>query len=394
VEFPLSGKFILFNPRLPFYETEQVSRRLNSLVELPDHFWLATSGSTAQSKGEIKWVSLSIPAVLAAAQGVNTHLAVSETDFWLHALPFFHVGGLGILARAHLSGSKWKDALIVQKDGFRQWEPHHFYQRAVETEATLSALVPTQVYDLLKLGYKSPTTLRAIIVGGAALSVELYNEARASGWKLLPSYGLTECCAQVATASLSSLRSDKAVEQLPGLKILPHVQIRTEKNISGAPLQMRGSSLLSGYAFLREGGKPDVFVDPKVDGWYQSEDLGEIKSGSLVVAGRNTDFVKVGGESVDLTRLNGIFEKLKVDLKPNVDLVITAIPDSRLGHYIAGIYEGSHPECPVPVQEFFDQFNKMVLPFERVRSIHGIKKIPRSPLQKLLKAELLDELKL
>ena len=36
--------------------------------------------------------------------------------------------------------------------------------------------------------------------GGGAVSDELYRDARALGWRVLPSYGMTECCSQVATA--------------------------------------------------------------------------------------------------------------------------------------------------------------------------------------------------
>ena len=42
------------------------------------------------------------------------------------------------------------------------------------------------------------------MTGGGALDPSLYKQARDLGWPLLPSYGLTECGSQVATASLSS----------------------------------------------------------------------------------------------------------------------------------------------------------------------------------------------
>ena len=67
--------------------------------DLAGHLLFSTSGST----GVGKWVALSRPALLASAQAVNVHLGVREDDHWLLALPTFHVGGMGIVARTYLA---------------------------------------------------------------------------------------------------------------------------------------------------------------------------------------------------------------------------------------------------------------------------------------------------
>src|ERR1700685_3894693 len=94
--------YVLINPKIPAGESEQIKNGLTHFAPLVGHFWLATSGSS----GHLKWVALSKAAVLASATSVNRHLESSSKDVWLHALPDFHVGGLGIWARAHLSGAK------------------------------------------------------------------------------------------------------------------------------------------------------------------------------------------------------------------------------------------------------------------------------------------------
>lgn len=384
MDFPLKGTHVLFNPRQPAHEVSDVTGRLESLAGIQDHFWLATSGSSAQNPGELKWVALSMKSVRAAALAVNRHLEAASSDIWIHALPFFHVGGLGILARAHINGAQWVDGLLIQADGFRQWDCRAFYEKASESKATLSALVPTQVYDLVQAGLKSPPSLRAIVVGGAALNEELYARARALGWKLLPSYGLTECGAQVATACLSTLES---ISDFPALKILSHIEIRSTAQ---GQLQMHGPSLLTGFALLRRERNRDTFIDPKVDGWFTSEDRGEVRSGFLLPQGRALDFVKIGGESVDLTRLSSVFERLKMELNLETDIVITSIADPRLGHSIAVFYAGSPPiQCPPEVERLIEKFNESVAPFEKIRQIYQVPLIPRSALQKVLKAELL-----
>jgi acyl-coenzyme A synthetase/AMP-(fatty) acid ligase len=56
------------------------------------------------------------------------------------------------------------------------------------------------------------------------------------------------------------------------------------------------------------------------------------------------------------------------------------MPDERLGHVI-------HLATTIE-PTFADAFNARVHPFERIRAIHRVDEIPRSPLGKLLRAEL------
>jgi acyl-coenzyme A synthetase/AMP-(fatty) acid ligase len=47
----------------------------------------------------------------------------------------------------------------------------------------------------------------------------------------------------------------------------------------------------------------------------------------------------------------------------------------------------------MPINEIVERFNQAVLPFERIREVHYVEEIPRSPLRKVLKADLLKALK-
>src|SRR5438045_3187840 len=77
------------------------------------HLFVVTSGST----GTFKIVALSKQAVLASAIAVNERLVATNRDIWCRVLPLFHVGGLGILARAHVSGAR-----VIE----REWDPQSF----------------------------------------------------------------------------------------------------------------------------------------------------------------------------------------------------------------------------------------------------------------------------
>lgn len=330
IDWLSSESHVLLNPRMP----EDERRRLESfVVELPGHIWVATSGTT----GALKLTALSKRALLASAAAVNRHLRSDAQDVWLCVLPAFHVGGLGIYARAFLSGAR------VVRSG---WE-----------DVTLASLVPAQVSDLVRDRIVAPASLRAVVVGGGALSEELFGAARGLGWPLLPSYGMTECCSQVATATLQSRE----------LILLDHMEARIEED---GRLALRSEALLSGYA-TEEG-----FIDPKVGGWFVTEDLASLDGRLLRIEGRRGDFVKIGGESVDLSRLDRILASL------GADAAVFAVPDERLGHVIAlAVASGD-------ADEIARAFDARVFPFERARRVIRVAEIPRTPLGKIMRSRL------
>src|SRR5262249_22669507 len=144
---------------------------------------------------------------------------------------------------------------------------------------------------------KPPATLRAIIVGGARLQPELYSQAQKLGWPLLPSFGMTETASMIATAK---------TPRDPTLHILTHMQVSTTAE---GYLQLEGPSLFTPYAHSH-GQAPYFEPRPKP---FITEDRGTIEGLHLILHGRDKNFLKIGGESVDLTRLERIFEEIKLE---------------------------------------------------------------------------------
>jgi O-succinylbenzoic acid--CoA ligase len=345
IDFTSDETHLLLNPRMPEEERVRLERRAAEFP-LRGHVWIATSGTS----GALKLTALSKKALLVSAEAVNRHLESDTNDVWSLVLPTFHVGGLGIHARAFLSGAR-----VIE----REWDTRRFAEEGV----TLSSLVPAQVSDLVRERLRAPRSMRAIVVGGGALPDELYRAARELGWPVLPSYGMTECCSQVATATGDS----------PALRLLSHVEVRTDED---GCLAIRSDALLTGYA--AEGR----FLDPKADGWLQTEDVGEVREGELRIVGRRGAFIKIGGESVDLSRLDAVLER--VLRERGGDAALVAVPDDRLGHVINLAYVGGE------IEVIRTSFDALVLPFERVRAVHRVAEIPRTPLGKLRRGALLE----
>ncbi|MBK5259914.1 MAG: AMP-binding protein [Thermoanaerobaculia bacterium] len=341
---------LLLNPRLPEKDREALVRLQRSVPALAAHVWIASSGTS----GAHKLVALSKRALLASAESVNLHLRANSSDVWLSVLPTFHVGGLGILARAALSGARVVAA---------HWDARGFVDLVAGERVTLASLVPAQVTDLVAARLVSPSSMRAVVVGGGVLRGGLYREARALGWPLLPSYGLTEAGSQVATADIGG----------PELRLLPHV----ECTIVDERIVIRTPALLTGYAVEGEGGGGGRFFDPKVDGWFTTEDRGVLEGNVLEILGRTWEFVKIGGESVDLKRLEAVLE----EVRGVADVALVARHDERLGHVLVVAAAGE-------VGSSVGLFNKRVLPFERIRRIFQVDAIPRTELGKVRSGEL------
>ncbi|MCB1149853.1 MAG: AMP-binding protein, partial [Chlamydiia bacterium] len=286
-------------------------------------------------------------------------LGLGKEDVWLHALPDFHVAGVGIYARCALLGNK---VLKHQEE----WSAATFVKMA--EKATISALVPTQVHDLVQGNYRSPPSMRMIVVGGGRLNPYLQDRAWELGWRLLPSYGLTECSSQVATAL-----PDKPRE----LVLLPHVECSLRKGF----LAIKSGSLLTVAARF----SPHLVVeDPKVEGALVTEDRASLQGRALKVYGRDKDYIKVGGEGVSLLELDALLEQLMQEFQIDHDCALFAPEDERLGNVI----RLATTKISLRLYALVEEFQTRVLPFERIRGIVQVDAIPRTPLGKIRRAEI------
>jgi len=357
---------LLINPTYPNSSKQQFNEILNHSHNWPAHIWLSTSGSTVE-----KWVGLSKQALLSSAEAVNIHLKSGAFDHWALALPEFHVGGIGIRARSFLSGAKVHDFKSYHSTS--KWSAPLFYEFLLKTQSSLTALVPSQLFDLIQLNFRSPQSLRALIVGGGSLPKELLCKAKEMGWNVLPSYGSTECSSQVATATANPSAD---------LKILEHM----EACIIDGCLAFKSPALLTTYASFKTGKL--TFEDPKREGWFVSRDLGEIKDGFLSIFGRIDDSIKIGGENVNVGRLESVLQSIKVRHKISQIITLLPVPNERLGQTLYLIIEGSRDKQIE--QQVLSEFHTLVLPFERIHAVKWVEEMPKSALSKILRSKLLQ----
>jgi len=369
----------LLNPRLPPTEAQAARSLLETAGQRPGHFYLLSSGTTGGS-GAWKWISLSRTAMLASGDAVNRHLESNHRDVWLHELPDFHVAGLAIWARAHLSGAR------VVKSG-AAWSAAGFLARASETRATLASLVPTQLHDLVLAKARPPSHVRVILVGGGTLHPVLRARACQLGWSLLPTYAMTECASSAAIPELSSAAQS---EPAP-FGILPHFEARVSAE---SRLLLKGESLFTDYTVADSNGRA-TRVDPKSEGWFETQDRVCLDGRRLEFLGRDQDALKIGGELTFLSRLQAALEDAAMQLGYSLALTLVDLPDARLGQAVHLAVESAESKpCSATeanhLEAVVQRYHQQVLPFEQVRGVHPVKSFPRTDLGKIKRSELRD----
>ena len=416
-----------FNPQHP--KADDFKKIALKAPVLKSHIYLFTSGGS-------KICLLSKKALLHSAHLANQNLQANSKDKWLINLPFYHVSGISILARAFLSGSSYS----IQDGG---WNPMSFKNQIEREKITLSSLVPTQVYDLLQEGFKAPSSLRALLVGGDFLSLSFYQKSRDLGWPLLPCYGATETSSHIAVAELSSLKKKNKplMKLLEGVEVFPYQKGENEKIKSQKAkveklktdfFKVKTQGLLTAYFDL----KSEKLFDPKdKEGKFLLEDRLAFKNNILTVynvidscfrrnddSGRNdsrvrndgrggndgvslenknikllspSNQIKILGEKVNLEslafELEKSFNKLKMKSnllkKPckkqlrqeNFKAYLIPVPEERQGWSLVLAVEIKNFEMLFCMLEYY---NKQAPAYERIEVLYFL---DEDPLQKFLK---------
>ena len=221
-----------------------------------------TSGSTGLPKAAVHSAS----AHLASAAGVLALMPFAAEDDWLLSLPLFHVSGQGIIWRWLLAGAR----LTV-----RDRQPLEQALRG----CTHASLVPTQLWRLLNGDVD--VSLNAVLLGGAAIPVELTERARAQGIRSFCGYGLTEFASTVCAKEADGAAD--VGEALPGREV----------KIVAGEIWLRAASMAAGY--WRDGQLLPLTND---EGWFATRDRGELRAGRLSVIGRLDNLFFSGGEGI------------------------------------------------------------------------------------------------
>lgn len=303
---------------------------------------LSTSGTT----GQPKLVPLSPANWHAAVTASATHLDHGVDDQWLMAMPLYHVGGLAVLLRSAFVGARVRMLPAFDAGSFAD---------ELGSGTTIASVVPTMLRRVLDFDDRTYRGLRAVLVGGGPIPTGLLEEATDRGLPALPTYGMTETCAQVATLRPGSAPEYKA-------DLLPGVEARIEPD---GRIALRGAQVFSGY----------LGEERRMEGdWFVTGDRGSLQGGALRIDGRADDVIVTGGENVD----PGVVEAV-VSSHPQVsEAMVVGVPSAEWGFEVVCLYSGTARPSDLD-QRTRGELEKFQVPKRWVR----VDRVPRDEMGKV-----------
>ena len=290
----------------------------------PDNIfgYFFTSGTTT---GTPKIVPLKRRQMLYAAQASAENFKPRKNHFWLLCLPLNHIGGISIILRSLLYGS----AIFRMKS---------FHSKMITTFLTenklfqAASLVPTMLKRLLeRSGFFVHQNFKAILLGGGPIAPDLIKECRNKGIPLVPSYGMTETCAQIAanpilkpSGTYGPLKSVGTVFEPNKIEIRDENQEAVSSHTTGE-IWIKGPQVFDGYLNLDSN---DFFDE---DGWFRTGDFGYFNANNqLFIDSRRSDRILTGGENVSPFEVESMLKEL-TSIK---EAAVFGIPDKEWGQKV------------------------------------------------------------
>ncbi|MCU0497946.1 MAG: o-succinylbenzoate--CoA ligase [Anaerolineae bacterium] len=251
------------------------------------HAIVFTSGTTGNPKGAMLTYGNHFYSATASAFRLGT----LPEDRWALCLPLYHVGGLNIVLRCCLYGTA-----VVLYQGF---DPQTILADLTQHQITLISLVPTMLTRLLDANGDQMLmhSLRLILLGGAAASIELVARCQSLGLPISTTYGLTEADSQVATQTPSHT-VDKPGSVGKGMPWTTITVIGEEH--TPLPKGEIGEIVVSGHTVMAGYYRdPEATAKTLRHGKLYTGDLGYFdQDGDLWLVQRRSDLIVTGGENV------------------------------------------------------------------------------------------------
>jgi long-chain-fatty-acid--[acyl-carrier-protein] ligase len=276
---------------------------------------LFTSGTESLPKG----VPLSHKNILSNQASALSCVKFVPKDALYCVLPPFHSFGYSVTGTL---------PLMTGLKAYYAPDPTHNHAMSHDItnwELTLFCSAPTFIKGLFRVS--KPEALKSLryVVGGAEkVPDELFAFMKEVGGEMLEGYGITEC-GPIVTLMRPGQSRHGVGQPIPGV----HLCIIDPETGQLLPLKQDGEICIDGpnvfHGYLDNPRNPFIEIENRQ--WYRSGDRGHIDAdGSLVLTGRLTRFMKIGGEMVSIGGLEEELLKLAHDRK-----------------WVSRLEEGAHP---------------------------------------------------
>ena len=285
---------------------------------------ITTSGST----GSPKTITHSAHSLIFNARATHAFLNAKQGAKWSLLLPLTHIAGINVLIRALESGSDLA---------------------TIEEASDFTAIVPTQLHRALSdiQLFEHLRSCKAVLVGGGPLDSKLRDEAHSRGINVVATYGMTETCGGVV--------------------------------YDGQPLDGISLKIIDGRIAIKGEQVSHDVIDS--DGWFLTNDRGELRDGRLIVHGRIDDQIISGGEKISLSAVE---EFLRSEYN-NREIAAFAKPDREWGERLCIATTIALPDVTIKLKS---HFGSHVTPKE----IMTVSSIPYLSIGKVDRKKLADDL--
>jgi fatty-acyl-CoA synthase len=286
-----------------------------------------TSGTTGRPKA----VELNGYGLANGGRCIAHRAGLGDGCRYLHAMPFFHVGGT-VTAMSTLMAVAGTHIFLPA------FNPKTMSAVIEHEQPDTILAVPTMMISLADYADAHGVQLASLttVVTGGALVPETVAARWIDGYGvgISNTYGLTELSGPAVATAPDDPR-DRALttcgRPLPGVEVeivTPGTTDRLDLDAEGE-IRFRGWGLMNGY--LNDPDATASVVDD--DGWFRSGDLGKLGAeGFVQVTGRAKDVIIRGGENISPAAVE---DAIREHVPSVVDVSVVGVPDDYYGESVA-----------------------------------------------------------
>jgi malonyl-CoA/methylmalonyl-CoA synthetase len=323
---------------------------------------LYTSGTTGRPKGAL----IDHGNFLAQGRGAVEVWRWTPRDVLVHALPLFHLHGLGMgLHGTLLSGAS---AVLVP---FSPQAVVHELQHG----GTMLFGVPAMYQRICDWLDENPTDLRHVRVfvsGSAPLPPALFERcAKLLGQPPIERYGITEGGIVVTNPYDGPRQPGRVGYPFPGVEV---------KLGEAGEVQLKGGQVFQGY-WRNPKATEEAFT---ADGFFRTGDVGEIDDdGTLAIRGRLKELIITGGFNVYPREV-----ELVLETHPSVgEVAVAGVPSDDWGEEVTAFIVPSG-SSPLDESELIAFARERLATYKCPRRVVVLEKLPRNAMGKVERRKL------
>jgi malonyl-CoA/methylmalonyl-CoA synthetase len=343
---------------------------------------LFTSGTTGRPKGVVTThanIEAQIKSLVEAWEWAGE-------DRILLTLPLHHIHGIvNVIGCALWSGARC--------DILPAFDAAGVIERLSTGDLNLYMAVPTfyhrliahldQISESERARFREGVgALRLMVSGSAALPVPVLKRWRElSGHTLLERYGMTEIGMGLSNRYRGERTPGSVGTPLPGVEVrLVGDDDQPVPTGQAGEIQVKGPTVFLEY-WERPEESAAAFTS---DGWFRTGDTAVIEQGRYRILGRTSvDILKTGGEKVSALEV----EELLLSHGAVSEVAVVGIDDPEWGQRVVAVVVAS---SPTESEELRDWLKNRLAPHKVPKEIHFAEALPRNPMGKTIKPEVVE----